>query len=196
MKSIVQFASFLAIVFSNFAAYGFGVEREMKESGEKGGTTDINIGVGELQECTLSGVDDIGLISSYSFEIAYDPSVLNFLSVEDLLFGAGELTPTLTPSSIIFSASGPAPASSVGDFFELSFSGNALGSSTLSVIDEAVFDSQAVPQELPDAGANPLTINVVPEPASALVVTVGLVGLAGLRPRRKPVESVSRRRRC
>lgn len=33
-------------------SFSFGVEREMKESGEKGGTTDINIGVGELQECT------------------------------------------------------------------------------------------------------------------------------------------------
>ena len=32
---------------------GFGVEREMKESGEKGGTEDINIGVGELQEVTV-----------------------------------------------------------------------------------------------------------------------------------------------
>ena len=28
--------------------------REMKESSEKGGTEDINIGVGELQECTIS----------------------------------------------------------------------------------------------------------------------------------------------
>jgi type VI secretion system secreted protein Hcp len=35
-------------------SFAFGVEREMKESGEKGGTTDINIGVGELQECTIS----------------------------------------------------------------------------------------------------------------------------------------------
>jgi type VI secretion system secreted protein Hcp len=35
-------------------SFGFGVEREMKESGEKGGTEDINIGVGELQECTIS----------------------------------------------------------------------------------------------------------------------------------------------
>lgn len=35
-------------------SFSFGVEREMKESGEKGGTEDINIGVGELQECTLS----------------------------------------------------------------------------------------------------------------------------------------------
>ena len=30
------------------------VEREMKESGEKGGTTDMNIGIGELQEVTLA----------------------------------------------------------------------------------------------------------------------------------------------
>jgi type VI protein secretion system component Hcp len=35
-------------------SFGFGVEREMKESGEKGGTEDLNIGVGELQECTIS----------------------------------------------------------------------------------------------------------------------------------------------
>ena len=34
--------------------FSFGVERELKESGEKGGTADINIGVGELQECTIS----------------------------------------------------------------------------------------------------------------------------------------------
>ena len=35
-------------------SFSFGVEREMKESGEKGGTEDINIGVGELQEATIS----------------------------------------------------------------------------------------------------------------------------------------------
>lgn len=35
-------------------SFSFGVEREMKESGEKGGTEDINIGVGELQECAIS----------------------------------------------------------------------------------------------------------------------------------------------
>lgn len=35
-------------------SFSFGIEREMKESGEKGGTADINIGVGELQECTIS----------------------------------------------------------------------------------------------------------------------------------------------
>ena len=35
-------------------SFSFGVEREMKESGEKGGTADINIGVGEWQESTIS----------------------------------------------------------------------------------------------------------------------------------------------
>lgn len=34
-------------------SFGFGVERELAESG-KGGTQDINIGVGDLQECTIS----------------------------------------------------------------------------------------------------------------------------------------------
>jgi type VI protein secretion system component Hcp len=35
-------------------SFTFGVEREMKESGEKGGTEDLNIGIGELQECAIS----------------------------------------------------------------------------------------------------------------------------------------------
>ena len=39
-------------------SFSFGVEREMKESGEKGGTEDINIGVGELQEATISKAMD------------------------------------------------------------------------------------------------------------------------------------------
>ncbi len=34
-------------------SFGFGVERELLDSG-KAGTADVNIGVGELQECTIS----------------------------------------------------------------------------------------------------------------------------------------------
>jgi type VI protein secretion system component Hcp len=34
-------------------SFTFGVQREMKESSEKGGTEDINIGLGELQECNI-----------------------------------------------------------------------------------------------------------------------------------------------
>jgi len=50
-------------------SFSFGVEREMKESGEKGGTddtsksdgantTNASVGVGELQECTISKSSD------------------------------------------------------------------------------------------------------------------------------------------
>jgi type VI secretion system secreted protein Hcp len=35
-------------------SFSFGVERELQESGEPGGTGDVHIGVGELQECTIS----------------------------------------------------------------------------------------------------------------------------------------------
>jgi hypothetical protein len=47
----------------------FGVEREMKESGEKGGTADINIGVGELQECTISKSMDSTSVQLAQFAI-------------------------------------------------------------------------------------------------------------------------------
>jgi type VI protein secretion system component Hcp len=50
-------------------SFSFGVEREMKESGEKGGTEDINIGVGELQECTISKSMDASSASLAQFAI-------------------------------------------------------------------------------------------------------------------------------
>lgn len=34
-------------------SFSFGIERELADSG-KGGTADINLGIGELQECTIS----------------------------------------------------------------------------------------------------------------------------------------------
>ena len=52
--SVLSLSPIGAIDWSVSDSYSFGVDREMKESGEKGGTEDINIGVGELQECTLS----------------------------------------------------------------------------------------------------------------------------------------------
>jgi type VI protein secretion system component Hcp len=50
-------------------SFGFGVEREMKESGEKGGTEDMNIGVGELQECTISKSMDMASTTLAQFAI-------------------------------------------------------------------------------------------------------------------------------
>ncbi len=50
-------------------SFSFGVEREMKESGEKGGTEAINIGVGELQECTISKSMDMASMDLAQYSI-------------------------------------------------------------------------------------------------------------------------------
>jgi hypothetical protein len=62
-------------------SFSFGVEREMKESGEKGGTEDINIGVGELQECTISKSMDAGSTRLAQFAINGNSLSLMFESV-------------------------------------------------------------------------------------------------------------------
>lgn len=50
-------------------SFSFGVEREMKESGEKGGTADINIGIGELQEVSISKSMDSATASLAQFAL-------------------------------------------------------------------------------------------------------------------------------
>lgn len=50
-------------------SFSFGVERELKESGSKSGTEDINIGVGELQECTISKSMDMASVALAQFAI-------------------------------------------------------------------------------------------------------------------------------
>ena len=47
-------------------SFSFGVEREMKESGEKGGTEDINIGIGELQESIEKQQQTLQMMSNIS----------------------------------------------------------------------------------------------------------------------------------
>jgi len=65
-------------------SFSFGVEREMKESGEKGGTEDINIGVGELQECTVSKSMDRASTLLAQFAIngnSLGPAEIHFVEV-------------------------------------------------------------------------------------------------------------------
>ena len=68
-------------------SFSFGVEREMKESGEKGGTEDINIGVGELQECTISKSMDTA-----------SPLIAQLASANRDLVSSGH---SLTPSELL-----------------------------------------------------------------------------------------------
>jgi type VI secretion system secreted protein Hcp len=65
-------------------SFSFGVERELKESGSKSGTTDINIGVGELQECTISKSLDLASVQLAQFAIngnSPGQAVIDFVEV-------------------------------------------------------------------------------------------------------------------
>ena len=69
-------------------SFSFGVEREMKESGEKGGTADINIGVGELQECTIS--KSLDSASAKLAQFAINGNSLGIVEIEFVEVGEGE----------------------------------------------------------------------------------------------------------
>jgi type VI secretion system secreted protein Hcp len=70
-------------------SFSFGVEREMKESGEKGGTEDINIGVGELQECTISKSMDRA--SATLAQFAINGNSLGTATIDFVEIGGGDV---------------------------------------------------------------------------------------------------------
>jgi type VI secretion system secreted protein Hcp len=71
-------------------SFSFGVEREMKESGEKGGTADINIGVGELQECTISKSMDMASMDLCQFAINGNSPGIAEINFVEVAGGGGE----------------------------------------------------------------------------------------------------------
>jgi hypothetical protein len=73
----------------------------MKESGEKGGTEDINIGVGELQECTISKSMDTSTMDLAQFAINGNSLLLMFETVSSL--GTVEFVSEFTtPQTAVF----------------------------------------------------------------------------------------------
>ncbi|MDJ0767182.1 MAG: type VI secretion system tube protein Hcp [Ilumatobacter sp.] len=74
-------------------SFSFGVEREMKESGEKGGTEDINIGVGELQECTISKSMDAA--SAVLAQYAVNGNSAGGAQIDFLQMAGGDQKPTV-----------------------------------------------------------------------------------------------------
>lgn len=79
-------------------SFGFGVEREMKESGEKGGTEDINIGFGELQEMTISKSMDAAASGTPAGKRTHKPmKIVKELDPSTPLLRQGSMT-TLVPA--------------------------------------------------------------------------------------------------
>jgi hypothetical protein len=141
-------------------SFGFGVEREMKESGEKGGTEDINIGVGELQECTISKSMDSSSALLAQFAING-----NSLGTAEIFFvevaGGGDamrmrlLSEFTTPQPAVFTNVSIVPGAD-GRSFDLNFSllYNAPYDPRLPILNEVMTGE----------------LLAVPEPSSALIL--------------------------
>jgi Type VI secretion system effector, Hcp len=159
-------------------SFGFGVEREMKESGEKGGTEDINIGVGELQECTISKTMDRASTTLAQFAING-----NSLGTTEIFFvevGGGDamrlrlLSEFTTPQPAVFTNVSIVPGAD-GRSFDLNFSllYNAPYDPLLPILSEFMTGE----------------LLAIPEPSSALIL-LGLCACSWLprcaRPRPGP----------
>lgn len=118
-------------------SFSFGVEREMKESGEKGGTADINIGVGELQECTISKSMDAASIDLAHTEAGDSGEPMCYLKYKlDRCFvkswstsGDADDRPTeevaMSTALAQFAINGNSPGTAEIDFVEVAGSGDA-----------------------------------------------------------------------
>lgn len=101
--------------------FSFAVEREMKESSEKGGTEDINIGVGELQECTLGFQSDTPAATVQNIQTDLSDSDLLCLMYE-VVTSTGTVTYTSyysTPQPATFSDAVVNPDPAGGPSFTL-----------------------------------------------------------------------------
>jgi type VI protein secretion system component Hcp len=65
-------------------SFTFGVQREMKEAGGKSGTEDMNIGMGELQECSIGKSMDLSSPKLAQFAIsgnALGTALIDFVEI-------------------------------------------------------------------------------------------------------------------
>jgi hypothetical protein len=150
-------------------SFGFGVEREMKESGEKGGTEDINIGVGELQECTISKSMDVSspLLAQYSINGNALSVVLEFESALGTVSLHSEYT---TPQTAVFTGVSVLPTPGASSF-DLNFS---------LLYSQPYNPGLSILNEVMTANFSP-----IPEPPSALLL-LGLWACSWLPGRARP----------
>jgi Type VI secretion system effector, Hcp len=166
-------------------SFSFGVEREMKESGEKGGTADINIGVGELQECTISKSMD-----SSSARLAQFAINGNSLGTSEIYFVEVAGGDTMRVN-LISEYTTPQPAVFTNVSMDLNPDGHSFDLS-FSLLFSAPYDPQLPILNEVMTG----DLLAIPEPASALI----LLGLCAClwrprstRPRPGPCKSAGER---
>jgi len=135
----------------------------------------------------ISGVDAETPVNGYSFDLAYEGSVLSALSIEagDFLTGVPiEIPPILGPPILHYGRSTLGPGNTgAGVLARIHFEAIAALSSPLTLALDDVLLGQpftATDPLIPE-GLEPAMIHVVPEPSSFLLVVLGLALLCGRR---------------
>ena len=137
---------------------------------------------GEQVEVLVGSDIDLGALGGYAFELVYDPSILQLVGAQDIVFGGAPPGFAPTPGGVLITVLGGS-ASSVGDYNQVAFEAIARGVSTISLTQFDLYDAQMPPQLLPPQVIDPsvVTITVVPEPASLVLLALGLSACIGAR---------------
>ncbi len=131
--------------------FRFSVEREMKESGEKGGTADINIGVGELQECTISKSMDP---ASTAFGVEREMKESGEKAgTEDINIGVGELQECTVSKSMDMCSM---------DLAQAAINGNSPGTAEIDFVEVAGGGDAAAEYEATDGAFEELASEPIP----------------------------------
>lgn len=161
---------------------------------------DITIGDIFTVDVLVMGIDTLNPLGAFQFDIAYDPSVFEALSVTSAnslappFFSQHTLTPEvrLADTSISFNTGSNSELFPYGDFrlASVTFGGIGLGNSILALNDTTLTDSflfsESISHNTMDADVR---VAPVPEPATILLLTTGMLGISIIG--RKKIRKIS-----
>jgi hypothetical protein len=162
----------------------------------------VTVGQGDIITLDVR-IEDVADLFTYGFDIVFDSSVVQFVSLAEGAFLRSGLTEdgealfipgdTTTPGLVSFIAGGifnqAAGVSGSGILATLVFQAVAGGSAGIEIVNPLLFDSASPAGALIDTtvanGTVAVTGNVpsIPEPSTLLVVAIGLAGLRAARRR-------------